>query len=142
MGVVGSLQIDNGMERVLLDIVEERDRQDAKFGVQNHHPICWQAILGEEYGEYVQTVVDGTFGGPTQKNMRDELVQVAAVAVAALECLDRNGMPEPVGFTPGMAVGLSELQLQRRKFGECTVCRIHQMRGARYCSECGRELVT
>jgi NTP pyrophosphatase (non-canonical NTP hydrolase) len=36
---------------ILAEIREERRRQDAKWGEQNHSPIEWCAILTEEVGE-------------------------------------------------------------------------------------------
>ena len=52
-------------------------------------PIEWLAILGEEYGESCQGALRSHFGGKTLQEYRKEMVEVAAVAVAAIECLDR-----------------------------------------------------
>jgi hypothetical protein len=62
----------------------ERVRQDEKWGVQNHSATRWYTILGEEHGEVAKDVLERNGGG-----LREELVQVAAVAVAWLEALDR-----------------------------------------------------
>lgn len=74
----------------------ERNRQDAKWGEQNHVPERWAGILGEEYGEYCQAVNETVFdNGPEERrkggvdNMIKELSHVAAVAVGAIECLMR-----------------------------------------------------
>lgn len=67
-------------------IMEERARQDEKWGEQNHDPFVWLAILGEEYGEACKTAYEGE-----EHHLRVELVHVAAVAVAMLECGDRQG---------------------------------------------------
>ena len=74
----------------------ERNRQDAKWGEQNHAPERWVGILGEEYGEYCQAVNETVFdNGPKARlkggteNMIRELTHVAAVAVGAIECLMR-----------------------------------------------------
>lgn len=83
--------------KVLLEILEERKRQDAKFGKdRNHCPLEWSGILHEEYLEATREVVDGHFefnaanrDGHWRK-LRTELIQVAAVAVAFVESLDRN----------------------------------------------------
>jgi NTP pyrophosphatase (non-canonical NTP hydrolase) len=77
-----------------IQLVElERLRQDRKWGVQNHTPEKWVAILGEEYGELCQAVVETVFDNGSDKggydNIREEAVHVAAVAVALIECLDR-----------------------------------------------------
>lgn len=78
-------------------IEDERNRQDVKWGEQNHPPEKWTSILGEEFGEYCQAVNETVFdNGPDAKlkggydNMMTELTHVAAVAVGAMECLMRN----------------------------------------------------
>ena len=70
---------------VLDNIKEERSRQEAKWGKQNHQPLTWLAILGEEVGEANKAVLENELS-----DYRSELVQVAAVAAAAIECLDRQ----------------------------------------------------
>jgi NTP pyrophosphatase (non-canonical NTP hydrolase) len=72
------------------DILAERTRQDSKWGQQNHDPITWSAILTEECGEFAQAALHHRFGGPAAEGLRVEAVQVAAVALAIVECLDRN----------------------------------------------------
>ena len=77
-------------------IDEERNRQDAKWGIQDHAQQAWVGILGEEYGEYCQAVNETYLGNATKKheggyeNLLKELTHVAAVAVGAIECLMRN----------------------------------------------------
>lgn len=78
-------------------VIEERQRQDAKWGQQNHYPTVWLGILGEEFGELCQAVNETWFdNGPEERkkggyeNMRAEAVQVAAVAIAFIESLDRG----------------------------------------------------
>lgn len=72
------------------DVLAERAKQDAKWGEQNHDPILWSAILGEECGEFAQAALHARFGGDKAQGLRDEAIQVAAVAVAIVECLDRT----------------------------------------------------
>lgn len=67
------------------DILRERVRQDKKWGVQNHAPGDWFPILMEEVGEAARAHLDGNYD-----NYLEELVQVAAVAVAMIECYNRN----------------------------------------------------
>lgn len=93
---------------VLLELLEERIRQDQKWGEQNHpngggtpshrraadraRAICqalaargectWEAILLEEVAEALAERDDTL--------LREELVQVAAVAVAWIEAIDRR----------------------------------------------------
>ena len=82
-------------------ISKERDRQDNKWGEQNHPPQFWTGILGEEYGEYCQAVNETVFdNGPEERkkggreNMIKELTHVAAVAVGAIESLMREKIRE------------------------------------------------
>jgi NTP pyrophosphatase (non-canonical NTP hydrolase) len=81
---------------VLEEVRIERLRQDLKWGEQNHHPHQWLAILGEEVGEASKGTLEGHFGGEPSgwANYREELIQVAAVAMAAVESFDRNGPPQ------------------------------------------------
>jgi len=74
----------------------ERNRQDHKWGEQNHAQTAWVGILGEEFGEYCQAVNETYLNNATQQhkggfdNLMTELTHVAAVAVGAIECLMRN----------------------------------------------------
>ena len=79
---------------VTLDIWAERAKQDAKWGEQNHHPFLYLNVLMEEVGEASQAALQATFGGKEWSEYREELVQAAAVAMAMIECYDRNGPPE------------------------------------------------
>jgi len=74
------------------EIQKERDRQDQKWGEQNHHPIEWLIILGEEFGEACRGGCEAHWHADehTYDKYREELIHVAAVAVAAIESLDRN----------------------------------------------------
>lgn len=74
-------------DKTLQAINKERMRQDEKWGEQNHNPFVWLAILGEEYGEACKAALESKGNYP---NYRKELIEVAAVAVAALESLDRQ----------------------------------------------------
>lgn len=78
------------------DVLKERLRQDEKWGEQNHLPETWLAILMEEMGETAQAVLHARDGAIRWEHYRNELVQTAAVALAALECFDRNYQPEPL----------------------------------------------
>ncbi|MED1919502.1 MazG-like family protein [Brevibacillus sp. DP1.3A] len=75
------------MDKVNSDVLEERCRQDAKWGKQRHDLGRWLAILTEEVGE-VSQAMQGTWGWgkPTDsKDLYKELIQVAAVASAIAE---------------------------------------------------------
>lgn len=81
---------------VFEDILNERERQDEKWGEQNHHPMYWLGILMEEVGELAEATNETFLDNATEiekggyKNMRAEAIQVAAVALEIVECLDRN----------------------------------------------------
>lgn len=94
------VQVDMvGKEQILNEVWQERIRQDNKWGVQNHPPFAWLAILMEEVGEASQAAVQATFepGKKTWADYREELVQVAAVAVSMAECFDRPNSPGLIG---------------------------------------------
>lgn len=80
--------------RVMVDVIKERQRQDEKWGVQNHSPAEWMLILMEEVGEFSQAVLDNQALGADPSHIRTELVQFTAVALSMLECCDRNGWSE------------------------------------------------
>jgi NTP pyrophosphatase (non-canonical NTP hydrolase) len=75
----------------LLDVAAERVRQNGLWGRQDHAPKKWLAILVEEVGEVAAEIItDAAIVGTTEGDMyREELVHVAAVAVAAVESYDR-----------------------------------------------------
>jgi NTP pyrophosphatase (non-canonical NTP hydrolase) len=73
------------MRRVIIDVVLERESQDRKWGVQDHGPSKWGMILQEEVGEVAKAWLEDDIDG-----YRAELVQVAAVAIATIECFDRH----------------------------------------------------
>ncbi|WP_410221916.1 hypothetical protein [Pedobacter sp.] len=108
------------MENILQEIKNERLRQDAKWGQQDH-PILDPVLLDrtpkrmcEEYGLpsenvakqlceaahrggyltymhiLVEEVSEAASCGRDTQSLRHELVQVAAVAVAMIESLDRS----------------------------------------------------
>lgn len=82
----------------LSEVLDERQRQNEKWGEQNHSPLEWIAILTEEVGEVAKEAHEFHFGvrGTTEmieeklKMYRKEMAQVAAVAIQAIECLDRQ----------------------------------------------------
>lgn len=77
---------DETKARVIGEIIEERRRQDAKWGTDdNHDNEVWLAILMEEVGEFAECILHHRFGGPEADGLRKELVQVAAVAMKMME---------------------------------------------------------
>ncbi len=81
-------------EKVIQDLLAERQRQDSKWGEQNYPSQFWTGILGEEYGELCEAINETVFDNGSDKggyeNMKKEAIHVAAVAVGFLECLERN----------------------------------------------------
>lgn len=77
------------------EIRRERERQDEQWGQQNHHPVYWVSILTEELGEVAKEAIElDNYDGPARRaaarRLRAELVQLAAVAVATIDYLDRE----------------------------------------------------
>lgn len=110
--VANELYIEEQLKKVIDNVIAERSAQDSKWGVQNHvdydpyyavpistaddaRLICekafyinagsWSHILVEEVAEAVSSAIDGN-----TTDLREELVQVAAVAVAWIEAIDRR----------------------------------------------------
>lgn len=69
------------------EIFKERLSQEAQWGQQNHDPSYWMVILMEEVGEACHEICGKS---KNYWNYRKELIQVAAVAFAAIESLDRG----------------------------------------------------
>jgi NTP pyrophosphatase (non-canonical NTP hydrolase) len=76
--------MDTMQSEILAMINRERDRQDAKWGPDRtlSGPF-WNLILGEEVGEVAEAMLRKDLA-----DLRSELVQVAAVAVAMIEAID------------------------------------------------------
>jgi len=79
---------------ILCEIQRERTKQDQKWGEQNHAPVEWLSILGEEFGEVCKATCEAHFAEykttGDYSEYRKELIQVAAVAVAMVESYDRS----------------------------------------------------
>lgn len=71
---------------ILEEIAAERAAQLLKWGQEGHPAGKWSLILAEEFGEVAKAALELR---PMQ--MRAELVQLAAVAVAWIESIDRRG---------------------------------------------------
>ncbi len=90
-------------ELIYAEVDAERDRQDEKFGLADPSVLSgdneWKklAVLGEEYGEIARALLEHSFGADTIEHIEQELVQVAAVAIAWLEFArhKRHGWSQP-----------------------------------------------
>ena len=71
--------------QVLDEVLGERMRQHDLWGQQDHDESVWMIILMEEVGEAAKACFENN-----ADNYREELVQVAAVAVAMVEAFDRK----------------------------------------------------
>lgn len=85
------------LSRVQQEVARERVNQEVEWGQQNHDPFRWLAILTEEVGEVAEECCELITPSPelasqrrTALRMRAELIQVAAVAIAFIQSLDRN----------------------------------------------------
>ena len=85
------------MDDIFQDIAREREQQEERWGEQNHHGTKWLAILVEEVSEVavcVNEIEPAIFtekaGLKNYNELREELIQVAAVCIAWLEYLRRR----------------------------------------------------
>ncbi len=70
---------------IIPEVINEMVLQDSKWSPdRNLSYLLWNAILGEEVGEVSKAILEG------DENLRQELIQVAAVAIQFIECIDRN----------------------------------------------------
>lgn len=99
--------MDDLFETAVSLIRTERTRQLQKWGKQFHDLPVWGLILGEEVGEVCEAVLNARYYDPETTgyamkilSVRDELVQVAAVAVAMIEAI-MEGTTQPGEFVAG-----------------------------------------
>ena len=88
------------MDQIFADIKAERERQNEKWGNQEHWLGDWMAILGEEFGEACKEVLACNFGPEPKKHLpllREELIHTAAVAVQIVEKIDEADDSEGEG---------------------------------------------
>lgn len=72
--------------KILAATLDERENQDAKWGANRNLPHdTWLRILVEEVGEVANALNEGD-----EENLRVELIQVMASAMAWLENYDRK----------------------------------------------------
>lgn len=86
-------------------VVTERDRQDEKWGVQNHDPDHWVAIMSEEVGEFAKEALEGRTAN-RYKELLEEAIHMTAVGLAIVECLLRDELAWPGSNPPGVQMTL------------------------------------
>lgn len=75
--------------RVLMEVAMERERQDAKFGETNDDlmdPAYWHNVIAD-YNAWARRMAQQD---ATLQKARRRYVQIAALAVAAVEAIDRK----------------------------------------------------
>ena len=72
-------------EQVIQDVLLERYKQDKKWGKERWSSLVWikYGVLAEEFGEVAEALLN-----IDKKNLKEELIQVAAVCFKWLEALD------------------------------------------------------
>lgn len=78
-------------EKIIEDVLNERKRQDEKWGEQIHNAYVWSTIIGEEYGEMCKAINEFGFDQTPEleQNIYTEAIQTMASCMAMLECMDR-----------------------------------------------------
>jgi NTP pyrophosphatase (non-canonical NTP hydrolase) len=71
------------LQGILDEVHDETQKQVARWGIQNHPPEMWIAIISEELGEAAKAVLKRD-----KLQYRQELCQLAAAAICALYELD------------------------------------------------------
>lgn len=75
------------IDYILLQVQRERLRQNMIWGEQKHSADRWLTILQEEVGEAAKSILESD-----DQNYVDELIQIAAVAVAMVESYNKYGV--------------------------------------------------
>lgn len=106
--------------KAIESVIAEMNRQDEKWGAdRNQHPFVWQTILSEEVGEFSQAILHDEFGGHKSGTAREEMVQIAAVALQIIEYYDRCYAPAAESEQVHPALALPVIPAGREKIGGC-----------------------
>ena len=74
--------IDLGLNEKDIDkLLNEDQRQHIKWGIQQHDPYRWLAILVEEVGELAQAILKAEFENDITEKIEKEAIQVATLAL-------------------------------------------------------------
>lgn len=80
---------DANTEDAIIDILNEMNRQDIKWGQQDHDPHKWNTIIMEELGEVAKDTFEHN-----REGYYKELIEVAACCIQAILTAKR------IGFKP------------------------------------------
>jgi NTP pyrophosphatase (non-canonical NTP hydrolase) len=85
-------ELEAAQDNALCSVLDECKRQIERWGEQNHDPFTYLTILTEEVGEYSEAILHTRFGGSRGglEKMRKEAVQITAVGLSIIRCLDRG----------------------------------------------------
>lgn len=85
-----NMAADSKMDNIFDDVAEELGNAIGKFPKYPNDPLHALAILGEEYGELNQAVLQYTYEPhkTSKENIRMEAIQTAAMAIRFLISLD------------------------------------------------------
>lgn len=73
-------------KKIIKDIKTEIARQDGKWGEnRSNHSFLWNIVLAEEVGEVAKGILD-----KDMPNVREELIQVAAICAQMISAIDRD----------------------------------------------------
>lgn len=106
--------------KAIASVIAEMNQQDVKWGADRvQHPFVWQTILSEEVGEFSQAILHDEFGGHKSGTAREEMVQIAAVALRIIEYYDRHCAPVPESEEVRPALAMPAIPAGREKIGGC-----------------------
>ena len=79
---------------VLKEVLNERRMQEQKWGQQNHDGPFYLTILMEEVGECAEAILESRADPKSweDRTIRNEAIQIAAVAIAMVEAFDRGAV--------------------------------------------------
>lgn len=76
-------------EKIFESIYKELERQDVKWGKDRVlDDLIWLSILAEEFGEVSKEVVELNYNKNDKKDLKKELIQVAAVCVQFINSIE------------------------------------------------------
>jgi hypothetical protein len=84
-------------QRAVESALDEVRRQDEQWGVQNHHPAYWLAIMGKQVGQFGSAILNREWWVDKEsgnKAMREEAVQMVAVGLQIIAAIDGGEMPD------------------------------------------------